>query len=168
MLTVAPSKDDFKECDMQTLVSRLNECSRDVAERAAKATVEIQKLYALSDRERFPSCASGEYETKRPSSLYFADFKVAEAYGLSAVEDTMKRCGDLTKLDPKMATELYMVVNHLMISIYQRVGEKEIVKGETGPAKIYRLYDRVFNRIRDEIVPAWSDEDREYFWAITD
>ena len=129
---------------------------------------EIQKLYALSDRERFPSCANVEYETKRPSTIFFPDFVVAEAYGLSAVEDTMERCGDLTKRGHKEVTELYMALNHLMIRLYQRVGEKEITEGETGLAKIYWLYDRVFNRIRDEIVPAWSDEDREYFWAITD
>lgn len=114
----------------------------------------LQALYSLNDAQRFPSFAD---DGKRPSTLFYADFKVAEAFGLNAIKETMERCGNLATRAPAEVTELYIVLNHLIWDAYER-----------GNTELRSVYQIVYDRIDGEIVPAWSDADRSRFYQITD
>lgn len=121
-------------------------------------------LYSKSDRERFPSFHQVE---NRPSTLFYADLKVAMAFGIRAVWDTLKNCGDLTKRDPKEVTELYVVLNHLMWEIAGHFGNA-VPPPTYKIHKVYKAFEKAFNKIGTEIAPTWSDEDREHFFLVTD
>lgn len=114
----------------------------------------LQRLYAHSDAERFPAY----YDTakERPSSLYYADFKVAEAFGMDAVKDTLKNCGELEKLDPLMATELAVVANHLCWEHF-----------EAKRTELSRFYCDIWERIR-EISRTWTEDMQTHFFECTD
>lgn len=114
----------------------------------------LQALYSLNDAERFPSFND---DGKRPSTLFYADFKVAEAFGFKSVRDTMERCGDLKMRDPAEVTELYFVLNHLIWNAH-----------ECGNSELQSYYQAAYDRISAEIVPTWSEADRTRFYAIID
>ena len=114
----------------------------------------LQSLYAINDAERFPSFGD---DGKRPSTLFYADFKVAEAFGFESVCETMERCGDLKTRNPAGVTELYVVLNHLIWEANER-----------GNTELQNYYQAAYDRIDAEIVPAWSDADRTRFYEITD
>lgn len=121
-------------------------------------------LYALSDRERFPAF---HYDGNRPSTLFYADLKVAQAFGIRAVWDTLKRCGDLTERNPYEVTELYVVLNHLMCEIAAAFGNQP-PSPDYKIHKIYKAYEKKYNLIYEEIVPTWTDEQREHFYKVID
>lgn len=122
----------------------------------------LNQLYALSDR--FPAYY---YDENRPSTVFYADLKVAMAFGIRAVWDTLKRCGDLTKRDPYEVTELYVVLNHLLWEIAAAFGN-EPPTPEYKVHKIYTAFEKKYNAIKDEIVPTWTDEQREHFFRVID
>ena len=123
----------------------------------------MNRLYALSDRERFPAFY---YSENRPSTLFYADLKVAMACGIRAVWETLKRCGDLTTRDPYEVTELYVVLNHLMLEIAAKFGNQPppIYKAH----KMFKAFAKIFNRIRDEIVTGWTEEQQAHFFRVID
>lgn len=124
----------------------------------------LNQLYALSDRERFPAYY---YDENRPSTVFYADLKVAMAFGIRAVWDTLKRCGDFTKRDPYEVTELYVVLNHLLWEIAAAFGNKPPTQ-EYKIYKVYTAFEKKYNTISDEIVPTWTDEQREHFYRVID
>lgn len=112
-------------------------------------------LYALNDAQRFPSF--GMPEDKRPSTLFYADFKVAEARGEEAIKDTYKNCGDLTKRDWKEVAELSLVLNHLLWEAYH-AGKEELSK----------LYDKLWKEVHGFCL-TWEDEElATYYFDLTD
>lgn len=70
----------------------------------------LRTLYALTDAERFPASQLAE-GLERASSLYWADFSVADAFGVDAVKDTFANAHYKT-IGHKMLTELALVCNH--------------------------------------------------------
>ena len=119
----------------------------------------LAQLYALNDKQRFPSFGfagnpSGE---ERPSTLFYADFKVAEAFGLDAVRETFQNCGDLNRRDWKEVAELAVVLNYLLWDAHDR-GDKSLEK----------LYTEYWHKV-NSICSAWTDEARaEYYFRLTD
>lgn len=73
--------------------------------------LEAMAQYGLSDKERF-ECAYPEWQEKRPSSTFYADFSVADVYGERAIRDTYRRAFNGWKHDYKMLTELVTALNH--------------------------------------------------------
>ena len=115
------------------------------------------QFYALNDAQRFPSFSGEPSEADRPSTLFYADFKVAEAYGIKAVKDTFKNCGDLTKRDWKEVAELSVVLNHLLWEAYYAKNEP-----------LAKLYDKLWREV-DGLCHSWTDEDRAtYYFNLTD
>ena len=115
------------------------------------------QLYALNDAQRFPSFSGTPSEADRPSTLFYADFKVAELYGIEAVKNTFKNCGDLTKRDWKEVSELSVVLNHLLWEAYH-AGKEELAK----------LYDKLWREV-DGLCHSWTDEERvSYYFNLTD
>lgn len=121
-------------------------------------------LYSLSDRERFPAF---NYEENRPSTLFYADLKVAQAFGIRSVWDTLKRCGDLKKRDPYEVTELYVALNHLMWEIASAFGNQP-PSPNYKVYKIYRAYEKTYNLIYETIVPTWTEEQKAHFYKVID
>lgn len=113
----------------------------------------LARLYAHSDRERFP--ASMPTDRERESTLYYADFKTAEAFGLDAVRDTLRNCGPLEQLPPLYATELATVANHLLWECYQ-----------TNP-ELADIYRKIWDTISD-LARTWDEADALHFWQVTD
>ena len=46
-------------------------------------------MYAIPDKDRFP-CLYPEYQDKRPSSTFFADFSVADCFHVKAIDFLIK------------------------------------------------------------------------------
>ena len=127
----------------------------------------LSQLYSKTDRERFHAYYA-ECEKDRPDTFFFADFMVAEAFGMKGVSETMKGCGldgdDKSKWE-KLAnkrytkyqlTELYVVLCHLM--------EFAFVKGLNKLAEYY--YERL-NWIKEQSYN-WTREEQEHFFYVTD
>ena len=125
-------------------------------------------LYALSDMERFPAFYE-EAAAKRPSTLFYADFKTAERCGgFIGVIETMQRCG-ISGLDKDewrkglearythyQITELIVVLNHLIWEAY-----------EAGNEVLQRYYQRRYEFIKS-LVPTWSEEEQKHYFYTTD
>ena len=80
--------------------------------------LEAMQQYALSDKERF-ECSYPEWQVKRPSSTFFADFSVADCYGEKAIRDTYKRAFSGWKNNVLYFTELVAALNHKIWQHYQ-------------------------------------------------
>ena len=72
---------------------------------------EAMMMYATPDKTKF-ECAYPEWQEKRPESTFYADFSVADCYGVKAINDTYKRAFDGWKSNVKMFTELVAALNH--------------------------------------------------------
>lgn len=119
--------------------------------------MDLQQLYALSDKQRFPAYDGTPSEEDRPSTLFYADFKVAEAFGEKSVKDTYKNCGDLSERDWKEVAELSVALNHLLWEAYNAHNEP-----------LARLYDGFWREV-DGICSSWEDEERaDYYFRLTD
>jgi hypothetical protein len=94
-------------------------------------------------------------DRERESTLYYADFKTAEAFGIAAVRDTLRNCGPLEQLPPLYATELAVAANHLLWESY-----------ETNP-KLATIYRAIWERISD-LARTWSKADALHFFQVTD
>lgn len=115
------------------------------------------QFYAFNDAQRFPSFGDTPSEADRPSTLFYADFKVAEAHGIKAVKDTFKNCGDLTNRDWKEVAELSVVLNHLLWEAYYAHNEP-----------LAKLYDKLWREV-DGLCHSWTDEERAtYYFNLTD
>lgn len=121
-------------------------------------------IYGLNDAQRFP-CS---HVVDRPSTLFYADFKVAERFGIAAVWDTFRRCGDLKERDTKEVTELYVVLNHLEWEAHDK-NEELKANGKYSPCliKAEPFYSRKQGEIR-RLVDGWSDENKVHFFKVTD
>lgn len=115
------------------------------------------QLYAINDAQRFPSFSGEPSEEDRPSTLFYADFKVAEPFGEKAVKDTFKNCGDLTKRDWKEVAELSVVLNHLLWEAFYAKNEP-----------LAKLYDKLWREVNG-LCHSWTDEERvSYYFHLTD
>lgn len=122
-------------------------------------TVDMFSLYGLNDAQRFP-CAYPEGEEGRPSTLFWADFSVADAFGVSSVEDTYRRIGNIKKLQPEVLVELIVVLNHKLWQHY-----------ESGNDDLYKCYDKWYNICNDYARSdenGWTQAQRDHYFYVTD
>lgn len=112
------------------------------------------RAYAHNDKEHFP-CMNGADDNERPSSLFYADFSVADCWGASAVIDTYNRAQEW-KNDVKMFTELVIVLNHKIWEYYQNND------------KLARLYDRLWREASEYACENFKGDDAKYYYTITD
>lgn len=117
----------------------------------------IAQLYALSDKQRFPAFGGTPSEADRPSTLFWADFKVAEAFGEKAIRETFQNCGDLNRRDWKEVAELAVVLNHLLWDAHNAHNEL-----------LASLYDGYWHTVNG-ICSSWTDKERvSYYFQLTD
>ncbi len=93
----------------------------------------------------------------KPFTTFWADFCIAEAFGVKAVKDTFKAClrgwGD----NIQYFTELVLVLNHKLWEHYGR-----------GNKALARAYDEIWREAVDYVYDNFSGEDLQYYRQVTD
>lgn len=112
-------------------------------------------MYGIPDKDRFV-CAYPEYQDKRPSTTFFADFSVADCYGLNAIRDTYRRAFGGWKSNVEMFTELVAVLNHKIWEWYE-------TNDEYG-----RLYDRLWKEADAYALSHFKKDDLRHFIMVLD
>lgn len=95
-----------------------------------------------------------DYET---ITTFWADFAIAEAFGVESVKDTFERCMEEWKSDIKFMTELVLVLNH-----------RSWYKYDKGEEALSRLYADLYYKADAYVNSHFSEEDFEYYFNITD
>lgn len=114
--------------------------------------------YGISDAKRFPAFYS-EVNAERPDTTFYADFKVAEPYGLKAVRGTYRRIGVKSR-DWKEQVELAVVLNHLLWEEYERHPDS--------PTELYNFYTEKYYGLM-AMFNRWTDEQKlEYKFKVLD
>lgn len=126
---------------------------------AARRHVSLQKAmkrYGIPDRLWF-ECAYPEWQERRPDSTFYADFSVADVFGLKAIEDTYRRAFEGWKSDHRMLTELVAVLNH-------KIWEWN----ECGLDGYARLYDRLWREADAFGLDNLKGAELEHFTMVLD
>lgn len=131
---------------------------------------ELVSLYSMTDKERFPAGQLAE-GLEREGTLFWADFTVAEAYGVDAVRSTFKNC--LYQSRPyKEITELVIVLNHKTWQFYEKMTKEE--KGGRDLAKIaryhklYKVYEAYYYEVNSYAHETLTGDEARFFFAVTD
>lgn len=113
-------------------------------------------MYAIPDKERF-TCSYPEWQKMRISSTFFADFSVADCYGVNAIKDTFKRAFGAWKSNYKMLTELCASLNH---KIWQHYDE--------GNEELSKLYDQLWREVDSYGCDNLKDDELKHFLYVLD
>ena len=113
-------------------------------------------MYGASDKQRF-DCCYPEYQEKRPDSTFWADFSVADVYGVKAIKDTYNRAFNEWKSNYKMLTELVAALNHKIWFWY-----------EAGIEDYSTLYDKLWKEADAYGVDNLKDEELSHFCHVLD
>lgn len=92
-------------------------------------------------------------------STFYADFGIAEYFGLDAIKDTYKRAFREWKKDTKMITELCMILNWK---------SWEHADGFRATSDICNLYIELYYKLRDWCLDNLNGDDLRYFLDTTD
>lgn len=94
----------------------------------------------------------------KPLTTLYEDFSIAEPFGKSAIEDTYKRALEYVKNDYKLFTELVMVLNWKIWSLYR----------DNEP--VARLYDSLWRKAENEFFEKYEKDEEavRYFYRTTD
>ena len=98
------------------------------------------------------------YPDEQPefTTTFWQDFSIADAFGISAVNDTYCRCFEEWKHDYRYLTDLVMVLNH---KIWQWYEENDAL------AELYNdLWDKTAQYAMDNL----KGEELRYYFKVTD
>lgn len=93
----------------------------------------------------------------QPKTSFWMDFSIADAFGVSAVEDTYNRAFNEWKNNVEYITELVIVLNHKLWQHYERSNDELGV-----------LYNRLWEEADDWCMDNLKDDDLKYFLEVTD
>lgn len=91
-----------------------------------------------------------------PKTTFWADFTIADMFGLDAVQDTFDRAFGEWKANIVYATELAMVLNH---KIWQHYEHDE---------PLARLYDKLWREVDEWCIDFFEGDDLSYYYRTTD
>lgn len=99
------------------------------------------------------------------TTTFWEDFTIADAFGISAIEDTYKRAFDSWKDDYVYLTELVIVLNWKMWQWYEKV--------ESHPYDAYnevvaRVYNDLWKKADAYACENLKGEEASFFYRITD
>lgn len=94
------------------------------------------------------------YETK---TTFFEDFKIANHFGLDAVDDTFKRVFKEWKHDYIYLTELAIVTNIYCWIFYEKNNDV-----------LSKMYADYYYKVRDYALSHLKGKEFEYYWECTD
>lgn len=113
-------------------------------------------MYSTPDKEKF-ICSYPQYQEKRPESTFYADFSVADVYGIKAIKDTYMRCFKGWKENVKMFTEFTAMLNHKLWYWYQ-----------CGVNEYSELYDQLWKKADAYGCEHFKGDDATYFFSVLD
>lgn len=131
-----------------------------------KIPAELGALYALSDAERFPASQLAE-GLERESTLFWADFSVADRFGIKAIRETFANAHFETR-GYKVVTELAVVLNHKIWEWY----EKAENANDERKRKVCEFVQALYNGYYDQVC-AWVNDNLKgdeatFFWRVMD
>ena len=127
---------------------------------------DLGALYSLTDAKRFPGAQLAE-GLERESTLFWADFSVADRFGLSAINDTFKRCYYKTR-GYKVVTEFAVVLNNKIWQWHDLAEREENEVKRAYCEKVQDLYNRFFQEVVGFVDSSFSEKEAEFYYRITD
>lgn len=91
------------------------------------------------------------------STTFWQDFRIADAFGVSAVKDTYKRAFKEWKSDYRYLTDLVVVLNHSCWFWYER-----------GNEELSQLYSDLYYKTHDYACKHLKGEEMSYYFRVTD
>lgn len=113
--------------------------------------IEAMGMYGIPDKDRF-QCAYPDYQEKRPSSTFFADFSVADCFHENAIKDTYNRAFNGWKGNLEMFTELVAVLNHKIWQHHERNDSYA------------KLYDSLWRQADEYLKDNFTKKDEVAYW----
>ena len=92
----------------------------------------------------------------KPITTFFEDFSIADAFGVSAIEDTYKRAMKGWSKDYKYLTELVMVLNW---KIWEHYGKND---------EYAEVYNRLWGEADQYAAENLDGDELSYFYQTTD
>lgn len=108
----------------------------------------------------FPKWHIEEATGYKPKTTFWMDFCIADKFGIDAVKDTFNRAFNEWKDNIEYITELALVTNWKSWDWFYRKKEE-----------ISKLYAQYYHQCQDYVYSGeanFSEEDRDYFFRITD
>lgn len=93
----------------------------------------------------------------KPKTSFYRDFSIADMFGIDAIKDTFKRAFNEWKDDTEYFTELAMALNWKMWE-----------HDDNGNQKYIKLYYELWQQADDYVFKHWNEEQRSYYYRITD
>ena len=119
--------------------------------RIAMTIIEAMGMYGIPDKDRF-QCAYPDYQEKRPSSTFFADFSVADYFHENAIKDTYNRAFNEWKGNLEMLTELVAALNHKIWYWYERNDSYS------------KLYDSLWRQADEYLKENFTKKEEVAYW----
>ena len=91
------------------------------------------------------------------TTTFWQDFRIADAFGISAVKDTYKRAFKHWKNDYRYLTDLVMVLNHSCWFWYDK-----------GNEELSQLYSDLYYEADAYALENLKDDELSYFFKVTD
>ena len=91
------------------------------------------------------------------STTFWSDFRIADAFGVSAIKDTYKRAFEEWKNDYRYLTDLVMVLNHSCWFWYDNENEE-----------LSQLYSDLYYQTHDYALENLKGEELSYYFRVTD
>ena len=105
---------------------------------------------------RIPVWNITEMTGYEPKTTFWSDFSIADAFGISAIQDTYNRASREWKNNLEYCTELCMVLNH---KCWQWNNVNEVIS---------QLYVKLFEELYDWGVGHFKGTDLKYFLETLD
>lgn len=126
--------------------------------------------YAKTDKEWFPGYS--DYEKDRPGTTFYADFRVAEPFGMPSIKETYGRVLNEWGRNAKYWTEVTLVLNQLCW-IWNGHSEEWSKRGNADNAvkcaEISKLYSDLYYAARAHGDETFTDEaDSYHFNGVLD
>ena len=103
------------------------------------------------------AAAAATAEQNKFSTTFYADFTIADRFGVSAVRDTFNRAFDEWKDDFRYLTDLVIVLNHKIWQHY-----------ESGNVALSRLYDQLWRKADEYAWDTLQGDQQDYYFRMTD
>lgn len=112
-------------------------------------------------RIKLPVWNIEEYAGYKPRTTFWQDFSIAERFGEREVRDTFRRAMAAWKSNHVYLTELVLVLNHKLNSLYVVGGTKE----QNHMAEVYNeLWQEAEEYAQDHL----QGDELRYFYRVTD
>lgn len=129
----------------------------------------LHNLYAINDAERFPASQLAD-GLERESTLFWADFCVAERFGIGEIRQSLINCNFKSR-SYRVLTELAVVLNHKIWEWHEKT-ERAAADGKPFLAQYCKFVGGMYNDYYEKVL-AWvndnlKDEDASFFWRVMD